>query len=141
MNQNKNTKNTLGDLVCLTGLLTDKEMVHKYQMGIATARIWKSKDIYDTDSWRRIVYEMLLRYVPTKDEHRSNPKMCNSDVKRNLTSLEFGEKHYGVFRNSPKLYKSFIVEMIERTPPKIFKSRIDFIRECIHSIDESWNQL
>ncbi len=130
-------KSTLGDLACLTGLITDKEMVFKYQMGVATARIWKAKDIYDFDSWRRIVYELLIRYTPSKDIYKDNPKMSNSDIKRNLTSLEFGEKHYGVFRNSPKLYKSFIVDMIERTPPTIFKKRIEFIKECIHSIDEA----
>ena len=135
MSQQKESKNDLGDLICLTGLLTDREMVSKYQMGIATARIWKGKDIYDADSWRRIVYEMLIRYTPSKDLYKDNTKICNSDIKRNLTSLEFGEKHYGVFRNSPKAYKSFIVQMIERTPPDIFKSRIDFIKECIHSID------
>lgn len=128
------------ELYCLTGSLMDKEIVALYGLKIPTIRYWKNKSIDDVDSWKRVTYELLIRYVAEKDEfskniqNRSN-RNSKLDIQKNLTLYEIGEKDYGSFRTSPKEYKIFISNLIEFTPPEIFAKRVIFLKECIDSVD------
>ncbi len=135
MNYNKQSINE--DVYCLTGLLRDKEIASIYSLKIPTIRYWKNKTLDDFDSWKRITYELLVRYIADKDIYSKNTKRNSDlDIKKNLTSLEIGEKEYESFKFSPKDYKIFMTNLIEFTPSEIFKKRILFLKECIDSIDK-----
>ena len=66
---------------CLTGYLTDKEIAEKYGMKIPTIQQWKNKTLKDEDSWRRIAYELFIRYVPEKDKYKANVDKEKIDLK------------------------------------------------------------
>lgn len=119
-------------IVCLTGFLTDKEIVAKYELKIATIRHWKNKSINDCDSWRRIAYELMVRYVPKKDDFiKTNPNEV--DIQKNVTLMEIGERNFTSFKASQKAYKKFIVDVVSNTPTSILKDRVEFLKECVDS--------
>lgn len=129
-NNSQSGNNLIDCINCLTGILADKEIVAKYELKIATIRHWKNKSINEDDSWRRIAYELMVRYVPKKDKHLHCGEI---DLKKNITILEIGEKNYHSFETSHKAYKRFLHEIITQTPTDILKARINFLKECVDS--------
>lgn len=122
-------------LLCLTGFRTDKQLQTNYALNIATIRHWKNKTLKAEDSWRRVIYEFFIRYVPEKDfwEAGETEQELEVDLKRNITILELGESNYYSLQCSKKEYKRFIAEMLATTPTKILRQRIEFLKECIDS--------
>lgn len=126
----ENENEAYSDIACLSGFLTDKEIVIRYNLSIATIQQWKSNPSLET-YWKRIVYEFFVRYIPEKDKYTSNELISELDIKRNLTHIGIGLKLYDSFMKSSQNYKKEILKIIEHTPFEVFKKRIDFIKECI----------
>lgn len=131
---NKTNPSVIEDLLCLTGYARDKEIVNNYSIQIPTITNWKLKTLNDEDSWRRLAYELFVRYVPSKDKYyNSSMPISDKDILRNITAFEIGTKNYGSFCASAKPFKIFLVKMIENTPSAVFKKRVEFLKECIDS--------
>lgn len=130
----------IDDLHCLTGYARDKEIVARYSVQLPTLTNWKLKTLDDDDSWRRLAYELFVRYVPLKDKYyNSIDRISEKDILRNITTFEIGTKNYGSYCASTKPFKIFIVRMIENTPSAVFKKRVDFLKECITSSKITYN--
>lgn len=126
----ENENEAYSDIACLSGFLTDKEIVIRYNLSIATIQQWKSNPSLET-YWKRIVYEFFVRYIPEKDKYTSNELISELDIKRNLTHIGIGLKLYDSFMKSSQNYKKEILKIIEHTPFEVFRNRIDFLKECI----------
>lgn len=89
---------------------------------------WSNKEITDTDFWKKIIIIYIFNYNESK-ENRLFLNKFSVDLNKNKSILEIGFTDFKRINSSKIDFYKYIAKVLETTPTKIFKERIDFIKK------------